>query len=355
MIFRLKLAMFSLFLSLFGSIQANEGISACNNWILNPPAYLTCSNLEFRFDFFWWRASEIGLDLGSENRFKTYESEEKTYVFDRSFIKTIDPAYEPGFRLGVNYICPCECGWDAALIWTHFHSKAKPSGDGKDEIFESYWERYSGYSSLRVDGKLALYLDLLDLEVGRKYYVASCFVLRPYFGLRGGRFDQSYKVHSLATDSIDHELNLENTYLAKTKSKQLILALGPRIGCMIEWDSQWGFSVFGDGAVSILYGTNNLHSKERLRSLDGSKKRSYFEKASPYHSTNPVADLSIGLKWDRNVLWCNHCFPLSLVAAWEHHAFWDFNHMNFMSEETQASKKGDLFTQGLTLSALIGF
>lgn len=353
-------------------------------WGYNPPAYLTCNNccdpcassldnLRFRADFLWWRASEEGLDLGHFNNLETYDfdDEDGFAAYDRSHGKHIDPRYEPGFRIGLASVCPCDCGWDIALNWTHFHTKgyAKAFADDKeDTYFVSNWERFTDLNTSEAKARWNLDLDLLDLEFARKFYVASCFVLRPYFGLRGARVDQSYRVRSFGTIA-ESLTELEENYEAHVRAKNNFLAVGPRVGAYIELDFGCGFSLFGDGAASILFGKADVHSREILESFSDDIYLGYEEKASPARVSRAVTDLAFGIKWDHLCEWCNHCHPVSLAVAWEHHGFWDFNQFNFgaygqsgnyatpgeLTGRESCGKSGNLFTQGLTLTAVIGF
>jgi len=97
----------------------------------------------------------------------------------------------------------------------------------------------------------------------------------------------------------------------------------------------------------------------------------YSLKAGSKQYSRCVTDLSLGLRWDHCVKWCNHCHPVSLVAAWEFHTFYNFNNFlqfdglyNLKAEQAgiaqleivkQHSLNGNLYTQGLTLSVCIGF
>lgn len=346
----------------------------CLGWGYLAPAYLTCGqgcdpccggldNLRFRVDFLWWRAYEEGLALGYVE-----ELDEGNFgVGVRSHKKDINPRYEPGFRLGLASVCPCDCGWDVALNWTHFHTKAYAKAhedccDFGEFHFDSLWERFAdleeaGFARSRWN----LDLDLLDLEFGRKFYIASCLVARPYFGLRGARVDQSYRVYSLA------EFGTSDGYETIVRSKNNFLAVGPRVGAYLELDFGCGFSLFGDAAASILFGKTDVHSSEFVGIVESVNESflEYQEKSSPHRNSRAVTDLAFGIQWDHCCEWCNRCHPVSIALAWEHHAFWDFNQFNFRSygqyDDGQVrrrgvgEKSGNLYTQGLTLSATIGF
>ena len=114
--------------------------------------------------------------------------------------------FEPGFRVGLNYYSPCDC-WDAALNYTYFHTKAKTEGYSNVAsggsatatnfiAFRPLWESVDNSVPDFARGKWLLDLNYLDLEIGHKYYVSSCFVLRPFIGLRGARINQNYNYDS---------------------------------------------------------------------------------------------------------------------------------------------------------------
>lgn len=354
----------------------------CLGWAYNPPAYSKCAGCDtscgnfmdsfaFRADFLWWRANEEGLQLGTQELVDTFSPTVGTdTVINRSHSKKPNFKYDPGFRIGLsNQACD---NWDLAVNWTHFHTKANVNGtpaittlDGQTTSFISDWERLTDANAQLAAGRYTLNLDLVDIEFGRKFYVSSSFILRPQFGLRVARIDQNFRVESEATSGVGL-----TDFVSNVRSRSDFLAVGPRVGLDVELSLGCGLSLFGQAAGSIVFGKFDNHSRELLTNFTAGATVGEFEyeaNSSAHRCSRTTTDVAFGIKWDHCFDWCNRLHPVSLAFAWEHHAFYDMNSFNFSSrgydltEGTfvnnggNARKHGDLYTQGLTVSASFGF
>jgi Legionella pneumophila major outer membrane protein precursor len=358
-------------------------------WGYNPPAYARCccdtdccnndflNSITFRADFLWWRASEEGIQLGTEEVTETtgtVGTPGRFREFNVAREKNPNFKYDPGFRIGFTHNCACDC-WDFAVNWTHFHTKARARGFSDQDngvFFFSCWERFLNIFPDFAEARYVLDMDLVDIEFGRKFYVSNCFVLRPDFGLRIARINQTYKVDSLSI--FDGTAPFEN-FATQVKSRSDFLAVGPRVGIDVELHLDCGLTLFGCGAGTIAFGTFDNHSREHYEDFTTTgeialSEFDYNEKNHAQRTSRAFTDLAFGIKWERCFEWCNRCHPVSLAFAWEHHAFWDMNNFNFKpagfdptGDETFADgplggcgkKHGDLFTQGLTVSLALGF
>lgn len=350
-------------------------------WGYNPPAYPRCAcdvdccsndflnSFSFRADFLWWRACEEGLELGTEEFVETTttgSTPNRTLVKNFSREKRPNFKYNPGFRIGFAHYCACDC-WDFAVNWTHFRSKSHVHGNsfGDESTFFSAWERLDGFNPDFARGQYVLSLDLIDIEFGRKFYVSNCFVLRPEFGIRIARINQNYKVFAFADDD-EESSNPFLNFETHSKSRSDFIAAGPRVGLDIELHLNCGLTLFGCGAGAIVFGKFDNHSREHFEDpvaiTPEASDFQYFQKSSAHRCSRAITDLAFGVKWEHCFEWCNRCHPVSLAFAWEHHAFFDMNNFSFRERgfdgcvwPTSCKKRGDLFTQGLTVSLAFGF
>ncbi|HEV8052618.1 MAG TPA: Lpg1974 family pore-forming outer membrane protein [Parachlamydiaceae bacterium] len=362
-------------------------------WGYNPPAYSRCGcdtscgngfldSFAFRADFLWWRACEEGLELGREEFVDSFTSggPQNDSVINRSHSKKPNFKYDPGFRIGFANYCACDC-WDFAVNWTHYHTKAKVNGasdEANDIFFVSDWERVSGANPTRSQGRYSLKLDLVDIEFGRKFYVSSCFVLRPQFGLRIARIHQNYSVASAS--NLDRESDPLSDFVSDVRARSNFSSVGPRVGVDIELHLGCGVTLFGCAAGSVMFGKIDNHSREDFTnfSANGNDVGSfeYSANSSAHRCSRTITDLAFGFKWDSCYEWCNRSHPVSLAFAWEHHAFYDMNNFNFVARGYDFDERGngngngnrdaglvggnhtrhgDLYTQGLTVSLSFGF
>jgi len=354
-----------------------EAAPTCN-WGYNPPAYQHCStnpcggfmdSLRFRADFLWWRASVDNMEFGTEIALDTTSASAGTALFERARVKKPNQKFDPGFRIGLATICPDGC-WDAAIVWTHFHTVAHARGASIPETSAGYAvDFYPAYSSIGdlpatfAKGRWTLDMDLIDLELAHKYYVTKCLVMRPSLGLRCARIDQGFRAFTTGSFTEDGTIN----FLSDVHAKNNFLGVGPRIGIDLEFDFGFGLSLWGQAAGSVLFGTFDRHFREDYTATGTDSVTTLVGdgKQSADRASRAVTDLAIGLKWDHCFCWCNHYHPVSFIVAWEHHAFYNFNNFAFNSDSISTSgeltgigsrgRQGDLYTQGLTISACIGF
>jgi hypothetical protein len=336
-------------------------------------------NLSGSVDFLWWRPYSEGLALGSDETFVRTGSV-NTIVTDSTSEKNLNFKFDPGFRLGLGYYCPSNC-WDVDLVWTHFHSKANAFGSSENtgsfdarnsDLFYNYWTRLLGLFPQEAKARWTLDMDLIDLEFGQKYYVNHCFILRPHFGLRFARIDQNYHVEAFSNSAFNNSSEISyKTFASVVKSKNDFRGVGPRIGLDIEINLGCSVFLFGKGGASLIYGTFDRGSNEAINYTSFTNPTvatAFAYDASGHNERNTVTmtDISFGLKWEHCFECCNTYHPFALAFAWEQNAFYDLNRFNFVSGSVgskngvqaasyQPAKTGDLKTQGLTVSAMIGF
>lgn len=366
-------------------------------WAYNPPGYCRCNDktdcgdcwtdgLTARVDFLWWRADVEQSMLGVQNESYKYVNNGATGTNARSTVvnsehhKMLDFKYSPGFRLALYNACASGC-WDIGLGWTHFNTSNSTKGTSftpdagdtrSDPSFEmnSFWSRTFGTKRPDVvTGKYSMTMDNIDLEFGRKFYVSSCFVLRPHFGLRGSKIDQSYNIDAL----LDAELPTAHgqAYIESTHMRNNLIAVGPRVGLEAEIKLGCGFSIFGEAAGSLVFGRFARHTKATFQDLAAfdvatTTDYTYETKGSKERGSRLFTDLSIGFKWERCFDWCNRLHPVAVAFAWEHHCFSNMNNFDMVSHgysvENHAfhpyvigSPVGNITTQGLTVCATFGF
>lgn len=341
-------------------------------------------------DFLWWKVEGQGLDLGKNVLIERAGLDPSTgnyaNVTRDSKVKSLDFKYEPGFRIGLWFSFPRK-KWDIVCAWTQLNTKAEANGTSHldpnsppgniYDAFVPYWETLAQNFPDHCHGKWELNINVVDAEFGREYGITSCFLIRPYFGLRFAQLDQEYKVKSDANQSGSFN-SATYVYTSEVNAKNSFAGIGPRLGCDVELQIPWGFALFGKGAGSLVYGRFDSHSHEDFQQSDF-----YFYlfddfQSHAHHSkldwrSRVITDFSIGLKYE-NAFYCGcRKFPFSLAVSWEHHAFYNFNDLNFnengFTNTSQGDfefgpyanvlpsyrKTGNLYTQGLTVSLEVGF
>ncbi len=185
--------------------------------------------------------------------------------------------------------------------------------------------------------------------------------------------------------------------------------VGPRFGFNSEWMIGGGVSLYADAAISLLWGKFNVKAESNLQLCgdgflniqpeSGSSapiennticvnECFKFEHKNDFHSTKAVNDLGLGVQWQGT--FAQDRVGLLIKLGWEQHIFFDQNQIDYIhqllvmnpsipmpvpcevnprtlgfAKAVQASqqpitgltqkRRGDLTTQGLTVSARLDF
>jgi len=278
-------------------------------------------------DFLYWYASES--DLVWATKIKN----------DNGVIPTrhlhFDPDWSAGVRFGIGRNFGCD-GWDLFLNWTYLHNTATDSA--KDNIFnpwaygdwfaQSVWQ--NGTSTWQLN------FDVMDFELGRKFWLSPCFTLRPFGGLRGTWLHTRYRVRtnsSFPTSFQENASFIRNNYWG----------IGLLGGLQPSWaicDSVFLFSGFGGSLVwGRFWGSTSNTALFQELSLKNHEKEGF-------HRMQAMFDLALGVHWEED--WFCQRLTTSLDVSWEYHYWPNFGLRN----QSQGSFHNQVITD-LSLSGLV--
>jgi len=332
-----------------------------SNGMINPPARPVVKDgvdLYLQGDVFIWQASESDMGYAVKNEHGT------SYVADGHVVR---PHFEWdwGFKLAAGFNMPHD-GWDLFLQWTRFYTDNNEHGVAANPggtIFPTFVN-----AALQVGGTPApvtsgfqgassywkLKLNLIDLELGREFYVSKWLTLRPFGGLRSAWLRQRYNVHynngTVGTAGGQNlSVNLRNNFWG----------MGLLGGIDGKWGLGNGFNICSDLASSILLGHFKITELERR--ITTSPYETRLNVQEKFRVARATLDMSLGFLFERT--FADDRFGLMVKLAWEQHMFFDQNQlMKFPTSSSVAgqnysglfvSSDGDLSTQGVTLS--VGF
>jgi hypothetical protein len=184
-------------------------------------------------------------------------------------------------------------------------------------------------------------MNLLDLELGREFFVSKWLTLRPFMGARAAWFNRAFKYsYSGAGKDSGHNHNR-------------FRAGGLRGGLDTQWGLSCGWSFFGDLALSLLYGTQRLHSHQDTSS--GGRVQHLHD---AWSATRAMLDLAFGLRWD-HLFGCNDAYRIRIQFGWEQTSLFgyekDINFVNGTFAGKFAYNSGDLAVNGVSLQARFDF
>ncbi len=333
------------------------------------------ADLFFSAELLIWKPREDDLNFATEL--------DTIPITDNSFrngnVQNWKGKWAPGVRLGFGYNT-CYDGWDLALIWTHFNSRNKKSSNGNDcdccpcapGVFqpEYFPKDYLGtgantsplYVTEAESKRWKLQLNMLDLELGREFYVSKWMTVRPHVGVRGGWINQKFKVEYEGGNFLAPAFTTDSgTFAAGTTREDEITmrnkfwGVGLRAGLDSKWGLGCGFSLYGKLALAALWGkfkVNQNHTLENIAGTTGtlSKIRNNFSVC------RPIADLALGVRYDHT--FSNGAWGLGAWAGWEHHYFWGQNKLFKMSGsnyDVVDQNNGDLSLAGVNIGMSFDF
>lgn len=350
-----SLGLYGLTLLTFSSLCADDlppskqGIESTG--FVNPSSRFQVDNgwnLFLNTEFLWWVAKEDGLYYaqgGSSNSLTDTVPPDGTINFD-GHLQKVKPAWTPGFRIGFGGNMEYD-EWDLFLNWTWFSSAARDSSKG---LLLTLWGHpdidqpgSNANGALFARGKWNLHLNLLDLEMGRSFWVGKHLSLRPFFGARGAWIDQDFKIR--------YQYTTTPITKGRLKMDSDFEGGGVRGGVDARFAVLNGWSFYGLAAASMLYGFFNCDFRETWvsRKIAGTR--------DGFHQAVSSLQMALGVRWDTYVHRDRYHF--GLYAGWEQNIWYGINKMNHyfnrLSEGNLQQLNGDLSLQGGTFGVRFDF
>jgi hypothetical protein len=249
-------------------------------------------------------------------------------------IQTLDLDYEAGGRLGLDYVFP-NSPWHLRFAYTTLSTTTSgtitaPPGSRAGRA-RSVSDPLLNLNE-PVTGTNNLSFADYSLEIGYALNDTGPFRSRLFTGLRVAEINQSIFARELNSDEFSTSRSSFNGY-------------GPYIGGAIHYDLGAGLSIFGEGSVSLLYGSVN----QRLEDFDRGPTLEGFSSNVP-RLTTPVLAFAAGVNWQREF---SETFTVQLSAAYEAQYWSSVVQGDIVSDLTnntlQAGSLADLTLSGFRL------
>jgi len=234
----------------------------------------------------YWRVQEDGLDYAIRGRYELITEGSATTPFFRlnltkGEVVHPDVEWKWGFRVGIGYFLPYD-GWDLTSKWTRFHNSASDeisqtgnpnpndlinfgNGNGIGSYISPFWVAQlfdpPGLVT-RARARWHYKLDIIDLDLGREFFISRRLSLKPILGMRTAWVKQKFNVlyqknnHSDPTGPTGNAEGIERTMHVRMKND--FWGIGAKVGLNTRWFLGKGFSLYGNGALSVLDGYFDL-------------------------------------------------------------------------------------------------
>ncbi|HSX12187.1 MAG TPA: Lpg1974 family pore-forming outer membrane protein [Rhabdochlamydiaceae bacterium] len=323
----------------------------CINCECYTPAFYEsngCDNgLFITADFLYWYGKETNLAYASKEMTVPQSIGSTGSIIVQEKTKHLGAKWAPGFRVGIGMETDCD-GWDYYLNYTWYHSKktdetsvasnfgtsASPFNPlvGQEALL-SPWINiniangstatfFTPYLFNRISAEWKLTLNDLVFELGRKFWLSKCFVMRPYAALRGAWVRRDFEVMSIR----------DNTpaagALARFKSDFLdrFWGVGMELGLQPEWYFSERFAVISNFDAALLWGRFRNRKKEDDVTQAITMPVDYHRTSSNIFSKmQAIFDLMVGFRWDET--WACNRYRTALDIGWEQHFWLNFSNM----------------------------
>ena len=339
----------------------NDGVNAP----VNP---LTCNgDWEITLAGFSWKPYQDGMEYAIESNVLSNEANRHRLI-DADF-KNPNFKWNFGFKVGMGYNTTCD-GWDIGAVWTRYHGKASSHNQAeKDDntVLLPLWsDQKEGVNpgeplfATDIETNWKCQLNLIDIAIGRKFWNSPRVALRPHLGFRISYIDQDFEIDhkggswSELTPEVIDEVHLGNDFKG----------VGLRGGLDTDWHFGCGWSLYGDLALSQIYGRFSIdHDEANRQTAIPFVKTKVLEAKDSFRNTVLMLDLGLGVEY--SALLCDCDYALAVSFGWEQHLFLHQNQLWRITPQQGRSsgdintiyhqRRGDLSTQGWTLKVVFDF
>ncbi|NGX38918.1 MAG: hypothetical protein KR126chlam1_00234 [Chlamydiae bacterium] len=359
----------SLFLLTAASLTASDGLRAkqqmndctdaacdscyapicpnCSGCSLVPSFNDLQCNWGFSLDveFLYWYAKEQQVPIAEKARVRNVINDDGLfliYLLPKDEI-TMGSRWDPGVRAAIGYNSCCD-GWDTYLLWTYVHNKKKKRESVRSPVDGNIIENHADGTTLlispwdyyyprftfedeapiytKVSGEWRLDYNVVDLELGKKYWLSECFNLRPFAAVRGVWSEIIFDVTNIIDFQTDPDLGTKITF------NNWIWGVGLVGGLEPTWYFCRCYAIYAGFDVALLWGEDRVRRKERLGGLDFPPTRTIlipsYESTSRIDGMQAGIDLSLGLRYEDT--FCCHRYRFTIDLGWEHHALLNYVH-----------------------------
>lgn len=304
-----------------------------------------------------------------------------------SFVKR---KWSPGFKVGIGLDLGHD-GWDLGAEYTWFRTHPSGRTDGGTTLGTILVPAFSINPTSGISGFMdaagtgsntatsndfpatgyatasyRLHFNNIDLSLGRNFFVSPRLTTRPHFGLKGTwqtqRFKPAYEDVTASADDGDGTTTTLSNACYHINFKQNYWGVGIRTGMDTSWQFMKSFGIFGNWALSALWGQFDVTRKDWSQStvtttVDGTSTAevilpSYMTNVvKKFHTLSAVLELALGLRYD--YWFSDNDYRFRIQAGWEEQIWFDQNQLFYMNQTSPLT--GNLIFQGLTLKVRFDF
>ncbi len=316
----------------------------------SEPAVTRWADPYITADFIWWKAKEEGLDYALTGiAFEQLGTANPQRInADKGSVHRPHSEYEPGFKVGAGLKFRHD-GWDLFAQYTWLHVDGRKSEAHSDRDGDSNVQSYFGmprsgallsFLFAEAEAKWSMHFNVLDLELGRNFWISKWLTLRPFVGMKFSWIDQDFDVEFERSFPTSPN-NPSRSYKVDMDLDQS--AVGLRAGLDSAWYLWKKWCIYGDLAISGIWNDFDSSRKDRVTFNNITSTSAHFDKDSC--TVTAVLEWALGLRFE--TAFHNDDFMFMMQAGWEQQVW--FNQNQFLIPSNEGSS--NLSLEGLTLKA----
>jgi hypothetical protein len=307
------------------------------------PAVTRCADPFLTADFIWWRPQQDGLEYAFNG------TSDGSVDADKGRLHRPHFEYQPGFKVGAGLKFRHD-GWDIFAQYTWLRSDEDDSrssvhsdADGDSNVQSNIFipDSLGGLETFWADEAKAnwsLHFNVLDLELGRNFWISKWLTLRPFVGMKFSWNDQKYNVEYEGAEF--EEFNPSNV---KLHMKLDQTSVGLRTGLNTNWYMWKNWAIFGEFAVSGIWNDFDSSRKDHVATATSEVTLNHINR--DVHNVSAVIEWALGLRFE--TAFHKDAYMFMLQAGWEEQVWFDQNQFVMFPNQTPAN----LNFEGLTVKA----
>lgn len=321
-------------------------------------------------DFIWWKVTEDGLHYAANGLAAGQTATPAADPFrsaPKGRVKDVGSDWAPGFKVGLGLNLAHD-GWDLYTQYTWLNSSNSNStsaadGNGLVSSFAGIGQQGGGAGATLIraasaSGKWSNHFNVIDLELGRNFYLSQFLTMRPHVGLKGTWQDTDYRFNFTARSDEQFQIDVQDANNITTLGPYRmhghtdVWGIGVRGGLDVSWYMTKSWSIYGKFAWTTMWA--NYYELSRKDTLDfqdqnASKVVVNIDNSNQY-SVKYVGEMELGLRWQTWFYDDNYHF--SVQAGWEQQVWLNWARFTVFEEQQVES---DLAFHGLNLKFRFDF
>ena len=304
-------------------------------------------------NFIWWKANQDGLRYAASGFGGATAAADPFAGVSTGKDKSVGESWEPGFKVGLGLNLSHD-GWDLFAQYTWLNaSNTNSIRSNSDGLVPNYNGNIPSTASItEASGKWDLHFNVIDVELGRNFYLSQFLTMRPFIGFKGTWQDQDTRFNYRGTGFQIDGVPTPATGPYKIRNTVDVWGIGFRGGLNLAYYMAKSWSIFGNLAWTSMW--SDYDTLKRTDRLDDTTTGNSSTRVSlsndTFYSIKYVAETEIGLRWE--IWFYDDNYHFAIQAGWEQQVWINWAQVPVVGQE---QAEHDMTLHGLNLKFRFDF